>query len=375
MDAGQHAGQQVTSNADLLSAIAFNCNLVDLARAAAVSKAWLAAVRTQTNSLRALHWVRAISGRNPELAQTGFYFHRHIVELPDGVLCVPDVNNRGLRLLSNAGAPLQLLQAMNVWEYGLQPRGPACDGTHVYMVDLAGKGCAKSLRPAIEASSSHTVFQLSSCWVGDDALLTPDACAVDGSTLYISDSGRDRVIVLDAGSFQRRGVLGGESGDGDGRFNRPQGLAARSGLLAVADAGNCRVQLFDGPAPSFLRSIGRSGDAPGCFTEPRGVGLVGARSGGLLLLVAESRRLQLLTLHGEPLQVLAPGPTPLRLGPPGLWGVALGSSDTRAYVVNTISNELHLLALNVPHLPPHHCAVDWNQTRTAARLLAVRPGS
>ena len=122
--------------------------------------------------------------------------------------------------------------------------------------------------------------------------------------------------------------------------------------------------------------MGRHGVAPGCFTEPRGVGLVAHGDGGnggdsgnggsLLLVVAESRRLQLLTLRGEPLQVLAPGPGPLRLGPLGLWGVAIGSGDTRAYVVNTISNELHLLTLDVPHLPPHHCAVDWNQAQFEA---------
>ena len=353
------AAQQVTSNADLLSAIVFNLNLVDLSHVAAVSKDWLAA--TQTNSVCALCWVRAISGRNPELAQTGFYFHRHVAELPDGVLCVPDVNNRGLRLLSDTGAPLQLIRApLNV-----QPRGPAYDWStqYLYMVDTAGKRCARR-----EGTFFRTCPGMQKRWDGDDALLTPDACAVDGNTLFISDSGHDRVIVLDVSNndFRRRGVLGGESGDGDGQFNRPQGLAARSGLLAVADAGNCRVQLFDGPEPSFVRSIGRSGDAPGCFTEPRGVGLVGARGGGLLLVVAESRRLQLLTLRGEPLQVLAPGPAPLRLGPLGLWGVAIGSGDTRAYVVNTISNELHLLTLDVPHLPPHHCAVDWNQAQFEA---------
>ena len=48
--------------------------------------------------------------------------------------------------------------------------------------------------------------------------------------------------------------------------------------------------------------VGRHGVAPGCFTEPRGVGLVahadggnggnGGNGGSLLLVVAESRRLQ-----------------------------------------------------------------------------------
>ena len=200
-------------------------------------------------------------------------------------------------------------------------------------------------------------------------MVTPDTCAVDASTatLYLSDSGRDRVHVVDTGGphhrgvlIRRRGVLGGEPGDGDGVFNRPQGLAARRGVLAVCDAGNSRVQLFDGPGPAFVRALGRHGAAPGCFNEPRGVGLVtshgGDGDGPLLLVVAESRRLQVLTLRGEPLQVLVPGVPPpgLRLaGPPGLWGVAIGvgdDGDARAFVVNNVSNELHVLSVHTEGL-------------------------
>ena len=72
----------------------------------------------------------------------------------------------------------------------------------------------------------------------------------------------------------------------------------------------------------------------------------------------------MLTLRGEPLQVMVPGPSPgvnmfgpretiLRAGqpgPPGLWGVAIGSGDTRAFVVNTVSNELHVLSLHTERL-------------------------
>ena len=133
----------------------------------------------------------------------------------------------------------------------------------------------------------------------------------------------------------------------------------------MCDAGNCRLQLFDGPSPSFLRAVGGSGAAPGRFTEPRGVALVGAQ-GGLLLVVAESRRMQVLTLLGEPLQLLAPGPpqpAPLRAGPPGLWGVAVGRDDARGCVVNANSNELHLLTVRAPRLPDAWRRVSWSRTR------------
>jgi hypothetical protein len=81
--------------------------------------------------------------------------------------------------------------------------------------------------------------------------------------------------------------LGGEPSAADGMFNRPQGLAARDGLLAVCDSGNSRLQLFEAASldPAcltlqFVRVIGRHGLAPGRFVEPRGVGILGARRDG-----------------------------------------------------------------------------------------------
>lgn len=347
---------RVFGTSDLLSAITFELrDIRDLTHASGVSAAFLAAARARASQLRVLRWESTIRGRDHSLASEGFYFHRHVVQLPDRSLCVPDVNNRGLRLLSETGALLQLLRFPIK-----QPRGLASDGTWLYGVAAGGEKffsapAGPKFSPAGEVQDFWHAYLPGP---REEQMVTPDTCAVDASTatLYLSDSGRDRVHVVDTATLKRRGVLGGEPGDGDGVFNRPQGLAARRGVLAVCDAGNSRVQLFDGPGPAFVRALGRHGAAPGCFNEPRGVGLVtshcGDGDGPLLLVVAESRRLQVLTLRGEPLQVLVPGVPPpgLRLaGPPGLWGVAIGvgdDGDARAFVVNNVSNELHVLSVH-----------------------------
>eukprot|EP00966_Prymnesium_polylepis_P302531 6989265-Prymnesium_polylepis.1 len=239
----------------------------------------------------------------------------------------------------------------------MAPRGPACDSSGgLYAVEASGQWI-HSFPPPGHGTHERTPARCK-CVYGDpdglDGLLTPDTCAVADGTLYVSDSGHDRVVVFCAATLTHRLTLGGTPSDSDGHFNRPQGLAARSGILAVCDAGNSRVQLFEARDGAFMRALGRHGAAPGCFVEPRGVGILHTGSSStaplVLLVVAESRRLQVLTLQGESLQVVVPSAlTPSSFtqphGPPGLWGVAVGFHDTHAFVVNTISNELHVLAV------------------------------
>lgn len=94
-----------------------------------------------------------------------------------------------------------------------------------------------------------------------------------------------------------------------------------------------------------MSCFGGHGNQPGRFNEPRGVALCETVHGERLI-VSETRRLQVLTLDGCPQQVLPPGPSQsLRSAPlpPGLWGIC--ATYDRVYVVNVISNELHVLSL------------------------------
>ena len=239
----------VFANSDLLNAIMVGLrDLRDLSRVGEVSTAFLAAARARVSDLRVLRWERKLRGRDPSLAKVGLYFHRHVVQTPDGNLCVPDVMNRGLHILTEAGDSVRLLK----FTFGppgeslrLVPRGPACDGESLYAVDASGGryfrmawdtavGQAADLpgqtadlyhrRPPVRPAEVGFRDCPSVCLGDAERLLTPDACSVDASTgtLFIADSGHDRVLVIDAATLQRRSTLGGEPGDGDGRFNRPQ---------------------------------------------------------------------------------------------------------------------------------------------------------
>ena len=240
----------VFANSDLLNSIIFGLrDLRDLSRVGEVSTAFLAAARSRVSELRVLRWERTIRARDPSLAKVGLYFHRHVVQTPDGNLCVPDVMNRGLHILTEAGESLRLLKFIFApRHHRILPRGVACDGESLYAVEESGgryfrlawetaihspvdstgnvAGQMNPRRPQVRPAEVAFRDCPSVCLgdTGGERLLTPDACSVDASTgtLFIADSGHDRVLVIDAATLQRRSTLGGEPGDGDGRFNRPQ---------------------------------------------------------------------------------------------------------------------------------------------------------
>uniref|UniRef100_A0A7S0LSL4 SMP-30/Gluconolactonase/LRE-like region domain-containing protein n=1 Tax=Coccolithus braarudii TaxID=221442 RepID=A0A7S0LSL4_9EUKA len=292
---------------------------------------------------RVLSWEKSISGRQPALCAAGFYFHRHVTGLPGGQLAFPDVHNRAIRVLDQDGTFVRVLHSGQM----MGPRGPACDGQVLYVVESAGQSL-HAIR--LKDGSVNTWCVPSS---EDDAalteLVTPDTCAVDGSLLFVSNAGRDSVLVYEKTSFElvaTLGKAGGGPGTAHGEFNRPQGLTATRSKLWVCDSGNCRIQVFNGPTFDFERCFGKHGNQPGCFNEPRGVAVCDSVNGDLLV-VSETRRLQVLTLDGSPLQVLPQGPSPsLRTQasfPPGLWGIC--ATRDRVYTVNVISNELLVLSL------------------------------
>ena len=128
----------------------------------------------------------------------------------------------------------------------------------------------------------------------------PTNMVVDDDRLYVSDTRKDRIIILDlknkcsSGSAEiRAGVcfvdVFGRSGDGEGEFRSPRGLAFDSDndLLYVADSRNDRIQVFEivnrNTCPSgtteiidgvcFVEEFGLQGQGDGRFNTPVGIAL------------------------------------------------------------------------------------------------------
>ena len=107
---------------------------------------------------------------------------------------------------------------------------------------------------------------------GEGYFKRPTGIAIDDATqhIYVTDTLRDRVYVLDSKGEVLRTI--GKHGSGDGEFNFPTELRLRNGLLAVVDAMNFRVQIFDAQ-DKLVGKIGRVGDSMGQVYRPKGIAI------------------------------------------------------------------------------------------------------
>lgn len=112
--------------------------------------------------------------------------------------------------------------------------------------------------------------------MGMSGLGRPASLAIDRAhqRLYVVDPPLHNVKIVDLASGQATGVIG-KRGEGPGEFNYPSHVAVdREGRLAVTDAMNKRIQLFDAEGKPVL-TFGKHGDGSGDFTAPKGVALDG----------------------------------------------------------------------------------------------------
>lgn len=176
----------------------------------------------------------------------------------------------------------------------------------------------------------------------------PRGLACAGDSIFVSDAPTHVVQKLHVDGGVPLDSVGGDEGDGKAHFRFPTGLCCAGDNLYVCDQGNQRVcalnmqlrwcykvackcpvavaahshptgfqlyvadwsdecvRVFTACAPAdgalrFRRAIGRRGDAPGQFREPRGVCVV---RGALVVSEEAGERVQCLTLEGVPLQVI-----------------------------------------------------------------------
>lgn len=152
---------------------------------------------------------------------------------------VTDSGNNRLRVVSQTGAAIWTKPCGT----GTSGILKGCTGA---TTDSAGNiyAAAISERRIYKFSSSGTLLAKWNSSGSTGSLASPYDVQVIGSRLYVSDSNRNRIVVLDlngntVGAF-------GTKGSEHGQFNKPRGLAADSaGNLYVMDSMNERIEVFD----------------------------------------------------------------------------------------------------------------------------------
>jgi len=97
---------------------------------------------------------------------------------------------------------------------------------------------------------------------------TPNGVAANSTHIFVADKNNDRVQIFDSsGNFVD---TFGTTGSGNGQFNSPRGIAVNATHIFVADATNDDVQIFD-LSGNFADTFGTTGSGNGQFNGPRGV--------------------------------------------------------------------------------------------------------
>ena len=97
-----------------------------------------------------------------------------------------------------------------------------------------------------------------------------DAVFVAGDTTLVLEADLDRVTAIQ-GDGTTAALFGG-SGDGPGQFRDPRAMElGPDGRLYIADTGNHRIEVFEGPRFEFALSIGSFGRGLGDLASPLGL--------------------------------------------------------------------------------------------------------
>lgn len=172
---------------------------------------------------------------------------------------------------------------------------------------------------------------------GEGFFKRPTGIAIDHDTgdIYVSDTLRDKIYVLDPGGVVMRTI--GQHGDKNGEFNFPTELLMRNGILAVVDAMNFRVELFDRRG-AFQGSIGNLGDAEGALFRPKGIAIDSENH--IYLVEGFSGSVQVFDREGQLLYVFGGRGTALgRFQLPA--GIFIDPND-RVYVVDSYNKRVQV---------------------------------
>lgn len=193
-------------------------------------------------------------------------------------------------------------------------------------------------------------------WSGDNGAATdarlfyPWGVAVDSNdNLYIADTGNHRIRRVDAQTGIITTAAGSTQGDDDGtpgKLKFPRGVAVdSSGVIYVADTGNCKVRSVTAGVVATLAGTGVCGldsNADGTATQkmlkdPLGVA-VRVVSGNVIVYVADSRNDIVRKISSGQIATIAGNPNITTWAPDGSPATTTSIPSPRGVAVDSAGN-------------------------------------
>lgn len=166
-----------------------------------------------------------------------------------------------LRVLGDKGEGIGYLRS---------PEGLAIDGDTLYVCDTGNDRVQ-----AFDLKSGDVLFQFGNIqreqvYGGGEGkskkidLTAPTSIAIYQDKIFVLDSAECRIKVFNKGNLHQIGEFG-KTGQDKGQFSNPDGIAVDDkGMIYVGDSGNARIQVFDRRL-EFVRTIGTRGTGNGQF--------------------------------------------------------------------------------------------------------------
>ena len=210
-------------------------------------------------------------------------FGQNLVNAPSGIcidkegqIFVVSRGNNKILLFNSKG---EFLMEVHKGELLKEPRGISQDAQGNLIVCDAGNKCIQFISP------DGNIFRTT----GKGWLRMPNNCVFYKDKIFVSDRDAHLIkIYNDKGRFLYEF---GSYGTGDGKLNKPTGLAVdKTGHLLVCSLGNNRVQVFtlDG---RFVTKFGEYGKDLGQMSKPCSVSLL--NTGHIIISEFENNRLQI----------------------------------------------------------------------------------
>jgi DNA-binding beta-propeller fold protein YncE len=233
---------------------------------------------------RKLSFERTFSSEREVLGPRGFWTkvldivagepQRHFMVRPYGIavdsrgrVIVTDPGMSGIHVFDFEQHKYKFIQRKDKDDNSLRsPQCVALDAQdNIYVTD------SESGRIFIFDSNGKFKRVIGSLRGGEGYFKRPTGIAVDSAIqrIYVTDTLRNKIFVLDMQGSILQTI--GATGDRPGEFNFPTELVLHGNEIAVVDAMNFRVQVFD-RSGTFRYMVGTLGDGLGSLFRPKGIG-------------------------------------------------------------------------------------------------------